>query len=119
MVHAERVSHMILVGGPHFSTLQPGADVQHWQTQSNNMRKRDRQLGSADDARAILRSSYPQFSDEAIEHAIQFNTRTNATGNLEWKYDPVWVADGLRHALDSLSEYAARIRCPILILRAT
>src|SRR5205809_664364 len=42
MVHAaqypERVSRMILVGGPHFSTIQPGADVQHWQTQSNNMR---------------------------------------------------------------------------------
>jgi 2-(acetamidomethylene)succinate hydrolase len=117
--HPQRVSHVILVGGPHYSTLQPGADVDHWQTNSNTMRQRSRHLASAAEAAAVLRASYPHFSDAAIDHAVRFNTRPAAGGGIEWKYEPSWVADGLRHALDDLREYAARIRCPVLMLRAT
>lgn len=116
--HPERVSQLILVGGPHFSTLQQGADVQHWTNQSNTMRQRSRQIASADEARSILRTSYPQFDEAAVEHAFRFNTRSTADGGLEWKFDPGWVADGLTHALDDLSGFADQIRCPVLILRA-
>jgi len=117
--HPERVSHMILVGGPHFSTIQPSADVDHWTGNANAMRQRSKQLPSADAAADILRTSYPRFTEADIQHAVKYNTQPAAGGGLEWKYEPSWVADGLVHALDDLRPYAARIRCPILILRAT
>jgi pimeloyl-ACP methyl ester carboxylesterase len=117
--HPERVSRVILVGGPHFSTLQPGADVQHWQTQSDTMRQRARGAPSAEAAAELLRASYPRFSAAAVQHAVKYNTRPTADGGVEWRFDPAWVADGLMHALDDLRDYAARIRCPVLLLRAT
>jgi pimeloyl-ACP methyl ester carboxylesterase len=117
--HPERVSHMILVGGPHFSTIQPGADVDHWQGNSDAMRHRSRDAGSAEAAAASLRASYPKFTEADVQHAVKYNTRPSAGGGLEWKFEPSWVADGLLHALDDLRGYAARVRCPVLILRAT
>jgi 2-(acetamidomethylene)succinate hydrolase len=116
--HPERVSHVILVGGPHYSTLEAGADVGHWQGNSDSMRQRPRQIGSAAAAADLLRASYPKFTEADIQHAVRFNTRPGASGGLEWKYEPTWVANGLMHALDDLTGYAARIRCPVLILRA-
>ncbi|HEY2594723.1 MAG TPA: alpha/beta hydrolase, partial [Chloroflexota bacterium] len=122
MVHAAkhpgRVSHMILVGGPHYSTIVPGADVEHWTNQSNTMRQRSRKIASAEEAAASLRASYPRFTEADVQHALKYNTRPVAGGGLEWKFEPGWVADGLTHALDDLRGYAAEIRCPILILRA-
>jgi pimeloyl-ACP methyl ester carboxylesterase len=116
--HPARVSRLILVGGPHFSTLQPGADVEHWQTNSTAMRNRSRHLATLEEASTILRTSYPAFSEAAIAHAVRFNTRPASSGGFEWKYNSAWVADGLTHALDDLRDYAAQIRCPVLILRA-
>ncbi len=116
-LHPDRVSDLVLVGGPHFSTLQPGADVAHWQTNASTMRQRQQRMESAEAAAAILRSSYPNFSEAAIQHALQFNTRPVAGGGVEWRFDPAWVAEGLMHALDDLRNYADRIRCPVLILR--
>jgi pimeloyl-ACP methyl ester carboxylesterase len=122
MVHAarypERVSQMILVGGPHYSTIEPGADVGHWTTQSDTMRARSRHVASEAEALEILRTSYPRFTEADLQHALKYNTRPSAGGGLEWKFEPGWVADGLTHALDDLRGYAAQIRCPILILRA-
>jgi pimeloyl-ACP methyl ester carboxylesterase len=117
--HPERVSHLILVGGPHFSTIQPGADVDHWTGNSSAMRQRSRQVASAEVAAESLRTSYPRFTEADVQHALRYNTRPAAGGGVEWKFEPAWVADGLMHALDDLRPYAARIRCPILILRAT
>ena len=115
--HPERVSHVILVGGPHFSTLQAGADVQHWQTQAKNMRERPQRMASADAAAEILRASYPKFTEQDIQHAVQYNTRPLADGGVEWRFEPEWVAKGLDHALDDLRPYAARIKAPVLVLR--
>jgi pimeloyl-ACP methyl ester carboxylesterase len=117
--HPERVSHMILVGGPHFSTIEPGADVAHWTGNSNAMRQRERHIASAEAAADVLRASYPKFTEADVQHAVRYNTQPAAGGGLEWKFEPAWVADGLMHALDDLRPYAARVRCPILILRAT
>jgi pimeloyl-ACP methyl ester carboxylesterase len=110
---------MILVGGPHYSTIAPGADVDHWTNQSNTMRGRSRQVASPGAAIEILRTSYPRFTDADLQHALKYNTRPTAGGGVEWKFEPGWVADGLTHALDDLRGYATEIRCPILILRAT
>ena len=116
--HSERVSHVILVGGPHYSTLEAGADVDHWRGSSDTMRQRPRQIASAATAAELLRASYPRFTEADVQHAVRFNTQPAAGGGLEWKYEPTWVANGLMHALDDLTGYAARIRCPVLILRA-
>ena len=64
------------------------------------MRQRSRRVASADAATAILRASYPNFSEAAIEHALRFNSRPVAGGELEWRFDPAFVAEGLTHALD-------------------
>jgi 2-(acetamidomethylene)succinate hydrolase len=116
--HPERVSRLVLCGGPHYSTLEAGADVAHWQGQADTMRARPRGMASAAEAAALLRASYPRFSEADVQHAVRFNSQPAAGGGLEWKYEPAWVANGLDHALDDLSQYAARIRCPVLILRA-
>ena len=116
--HPERVSQVILVGGPHYSTLEAGADVDHWRGNAGTMRQRPRQIASAAAAAELLRASYPRFTEADIQHALKFNTQPAADGGLEWKYEPTWVANGLMHALDDLTGYAARIQCPVLILRA-
>ena len=116
--HPERVRALILVGGPHYSTLERGADVEYWQNNSRTMRARPKGLASRAAAADLLRTSYPAFSEAAVEHAAQHNTNLEPDGRAEWKYDPEWVADGLLHATDDLTGYAAEIRCPVLILRA-
>ena len=117
-LHPERLHTLLLVGGPHYSTIHPGADVEYWQNNSNSMRVRAKRYDSAEGPRAILRASYPQFTDAAIEHCVRHNTNTLPDGWVEWKYDPPFVADGLTHALDDLRPHAAKVACPTLILRA-
>jgi 2-(acetamidomethylene)succinate hydrolase len=116
-LHPARVSHLILVGGPHFSGLHPGADVEYWQTNTRNTAARPRRQRSATAAVEALRAQYPHFPQAALEHVVEHNTRAVPDGGVEWKYDPAFVADGLTHALDDLRPYAARISCPLLILR--
>jgi pimeloyl-ACP methyl ester carboxylesterase len=77
-----------------------------------------RRQPSAPQAVEAVRAQYPQFSQAALEHVVEHNTRSLPDGGVEWKYDPGFVAEGLRHALDDLRPYAARISCPVLILRA-
>src|SRR3569833_2344427 len=109
-MYPQRVTKLTLVGGPHFSTISPGSDVERWHTSARNLRSRPRRFASAAEARAALEAGYPQFSDEALDHEVRYNTRPTADGGVEWKYDPDWVADGLEHALDDLRPHAARIQ---------
>jgi 2-(acetamidomethylene)succinate hydrolase len=117
-LHPARASHLVLVGGPHYSTIHPSADVEYWQTNARNTAARPRRRPSAEAAIEGVRTQYPQFSQAALEHVVQHNTRPLPDGGVEWKYDPAFVAEGLKHALDDLRPYAARISCPVLILRA-
>ncbi|MBV8085025.1 MAG: alpha/beta hydrolase [Chloroflexi bacterium] len=116
--HPERVRALVLVGGPHYSTLERGADVDYWRSNSDNMRVRPKALANRAGAAELMRKSYPAFSDVAIQHMAEHNTNLRPDGSAEWKYDPKWVADGLLHATDDLTGFAAKIRCPVLILRA-
>ncbi len=116
--HPERVSHLVLVGGPHYSTLHPGADVEYWHNNSARTRARAKSNASREAALAIVRASYPHFNDAMVEHVVQHNTNAMPDGTVEWKYDPAWVADGLMHALDDLRGFAAGVKCPTLLLRA-
>jgi pimeloyl-ACP methyl ester carboxylesterase len=117
-LHPARASHLVLVGGPHYSTIHPGADVEYWQNNARNTAARSRRQPSAAVAIEAVRTQYPQLSQAALEHVVEHNTRRLDDGGVEWKYDPTFVAEGLRHALDDLRPYAARISCPVLILRA-
>jgi 2-(acetamidomethylene)succinate hydrolase len=117
-LHPARVSHLVLVGGPHYSTIHPGADVEYWQNNARNTAARPRRQSSAAAAVEALRTQYPHFTQAALEHVVEHNTRRLDDGAVEWKYDPAFVAEGLKHALDDLRPYAARISCPVLILRA-
>jgi pimeloyl-ACP methyl ester carboxylesterase len=117
-LHPARVSHLVLVGGPHYSTIHPGADVEYWQNNARNTAARPRRQPSPEAAIEAVRTQYPQFSGAALQHVVDHNTRPLPEGGVEWKYDPAFVAEGLRHALDDLRPYAARISCPVLILRA-
>jgi pimeloyl-ACP methyl ester carboxylesterase len=116
--HPERVSHLVLAGGPHYASLVPGSDVEHWRQSAERMRNRPKRVGSVDEARAALRAAAPQLGDAAIEQQLRFSMREAADGTLEWKANGDWVAGGLDHALDDLSGYAKRIECPVLIVRA-
>ena len=53
-----------------------------------------------------------------VDHTLEHNTNRLADGSVEWQFAPEWVADGLLHATDDLRSYAAKIKCPVLILRA-
>jgi pimeloyl-ACP methyl ester carboxylesterase len=116
-LHPARLSHLILVGGPHYSTIHPGADVEYWQNNARNTAARPPRQPTPDAAVEALRTQYPQFSEAALQHVVEHNTRALPDGGVAWKYDPAFVAEGLKHALDDLRPYAARVSCPVLILR--
>jgi pimeloyl-ACP methyl ester carboxylesterase len=116
--HPERVLALALVGGPHFGTIVPGEDVEYWRGQADRMRQRPRRYASLADAREVIRNQYPFYSAAALDHVAQHNTNPLPDGGAEWQYAPEWVADGLLHATDDLRVYAARLKCPVLILRA-
>lgn len=116
-LHPVRVRKLALVGGPHYSTLHAGGDVEYWQNSARTMAARPRRMPSVAAALEVLRAQYPQFSEAALEHAVEHNTRPLADGGVEWRYEPTFVAEGLGHAFDDLRPYAARISCPVLILR--
>jgi pimeloyl-ACP methyl ester carboxylesterase len=116
--HPERVLALALVGGPHFGTIVPGEDVAYWQQQSARMRQRARRYSSLAEARQVIKDQYPFYTDAALDHVAEHNTRALADGGVEWLYEPAWVADGLNHATDDLRSFAAALKCPVLILRA-
>jgi pimeloyl-ACP methyl ester carboxylesterase len=116
--HPERVLALALVGGPHFGTIAPGEDVEYWRGQSERMRQRPRRYASLAEARAVIANQYTYYPDAAVDHVVENNTNPLADGGVEWRYAPEWVADGLLHATDDLREYAAALKCPVLILRA-
>lgn len=114
----QRVSHLILVGGPHYGFLFPDEDWQWWQERAEQMRAMPRRFPSAAEAGAALHAVRPSLTEEALNHIVGHNTNRNPDGSLEWKYDPVLVAEGLAHACDDLTGYVKKLTCPILALRA-
>jgi len=116
--HPERVLALALVGGPHFGTIVPGEDLEYWRGQADKMRQRQRRYASAAEAREVIQTQYPFYSAAMVDHTLEHNTNRLADGSVEWQFAPEWVADGLLHATDDLRSYAAKIKCPVLILRA-
>lgn len=116
--HPERVSHLVLVGGPHYAFLFEGEDLDWWKNRAQEMRTGPRRFPSAAEAMQALHAARPSFSQEALEHVIRYNMNHYPDGSVEWKYDPVHVAEGLEHVPDNLVPYITQLTCPILALRA-
>jgi pimeloyl-ACP methyl ester carboxylesterase len=77
------------------------------------------EFASREEALAYLRSSRGSRETEAsLNHRIDHNMDRVGDG-YRVKYDPVRVAQGLTHMAKDLRAYAARVGCPVLVIRNT
>jgi len=78
------------------------------------------QFASRDEALAYMRSRWPWSPDpeHALEHRIEHNFEHHANGSVSPRYDIVRVSQGLMHLSDNMRPHAAKVECPVLILRA-
>ena len=76
-------------------------------------------FGSREEAMAFLKASRGERETEAsLNHRIDHNMDRTERG-YRVKYDPVRVAQGLTHMAKNLRPYAARVACPVLVVRST
>ncbi|MBV9595892.1 MAG: alpha/beta hydrolase [Chloroflexi bacterium] len=77
------------------------------------------EFASREEAVAFLKGSRGDRETEAsLNHRIEHNMHRVGNG-YRVKYDTVRVAQGLTHMAKDLRAYAARVSCPVLILRST
>jgi pimeloyl-ACP methyl ester carboxylesterase len=70
-------------------------------------------------ALAYLRGSRGERETEAsLNHRLDHNMH-RINGGYKVKYDSVRVAQGLAHMARDLRAYAARVECPVLVVRST
>ena len=118
--HPDRISHLIMVGGPHYISVVP-SDLE--EQESRKRRAQEQQIvqfrfGSVEEALESLRaptSSYRSLSEEVLRHLVTYNMNHNRDGSLEWKWDSNAVAQTLSHIPDDLTPYLGHITCPVLI----
>ena len=79
------------------------------------------EFASEDEALAFMKATHPwtHDPDEGLKHRIKFSFTRRADGTLAMDCDPVRVGQGLMHMADNLRPYAARVRCPVHIFRAS
>jgi pimeloyl-ACP methyl ester carboxylesterase len=76
-------------------------------------------FASREEAMAFLKGSRGGRETEAsLNHRIDHNMDRVGDG-YRVKYDPVRVAQGLTHMAKDLRGYAARVACPVLVVRNT
>ena len=83
------------------------------------MRTSQTEFLSAQAAAEYLRAFRAGDSDESRSHRLQHNTRSLPGGGVALKYDNIRVAQGLTHLAEDLSHYAARVTCPVAIVRGS
>jgi pimeloyl-ACP methyl ester carboxylesterase len=77
------------------------------------------EFASRDEAVAYLKGTRGERETEAsINHRIDHNMHQTESG-YRVKYDTVRVAQGLTHMAKDLRAYAARVDCPVLVVRST
>jgi 2-(acetamidomethylene)succinate hydrolase len=77
-------------------------------------------FNSRDELVAFLRGSRgDRETEESLNHRIEHNFSRSAAGGYRAKYDNVRVAQGLAHMAKDLRGYAARVECPVLVVRST
>jgi pimeloyl-ACP methyl ester carboxylesterase len=114
--HPRQVQYLLLVGGPSYiSLVADAAESERVRMSVEKMRTSPRRFASIVKAKDALRNVRPYLSDAALDHILTYNTNRDAAGEVEWKYDPVAVAEGLAHMPDDLNAYVKRLECPVLI----
>lgn len=118
-LHPERVSHIVLVAGPHYVSLFDSPEDRAQREEGlRRFRESPTRFPSEEEALSSLRASRPFWGERALRHTLRYNTNPLPGGGLEWKYDREAVAQTLSHIPDDLTGYVRRIACPVLIARA-
>jgi pimeloyl-ACP methyl ester carboxylesterase len=118
-VYPSEIEALGLVGGPHISNFFPTRDeVVKVLNASHRMLQSQAEFASRAAALAYLRAFRPRDQESALQHRLEHNFVATAGGVLV-KYDKVRVALGLAHMADDLRKYAARVTCPVAILRGS
>ena len=116
-LYPDEVSHIVLVGGPHYVSLFEVAGERERRTAPTGQVGTPTKFASAYEAQAYLQRARPTWTDEAVRHAVLYNMKHHPDGSVEFKYDPEKVALGLSHIPDNLTGYVRRIACPVLFAR--
>jgi pimeloyl-ACP methyl ester carboxylesterase len=111
------VTHIILVGGPHYASLFEVPAERERRAIEWEQRKPPAKFASAEEARAYLQKRRTTWTDEAVGYAVVHNMNHYPDGSVEFKYDPEKEAITLSHITDNLTKYVQRIRCPVLFAR--
>jgi 2-(acetamidomethylene)succinate hydrolase len=118
--HPDRTIALGLVGGPHLSNLFPTTDaVKGVLASSQRTLAAPTEFPSREAALELLRTSRPRDSEETLQHRLEHNYLSLPGGGVALRCDNVRVALGLAHMADNLRPYAARVHCPVAILRGS
>ncbi|MFC1908637.1 alpha/beta fold hydrolase [Chloroflexota bacterium] len=115
-LHPDKVSHIVLVNGPHYISLfsEPEASARI-NKEAAAIRVSQTTFPSEDEAIKQLSDMYAVRGGEAVlRHDLKYNTNRKPDGSLEWKYDKQSTADALSHIPDNLTSYVKNITCPVL-----
>ncbi len=115
--HPERVSKLVLVGGPHPESF--GATPEMVKANNDKVAKERKALNVFDDEPAALkavRELWPELKEDKVRHVFQYNMKRNTDGTFSFKFDRPKVAEGLDHIVDNLTKYVGSITCPTLFL---
>lgn len=116
--HPDRTIALGLVGGPHLSNFFPTTDaVKSVLASSQRVLVAPTEFPSREAALDSLRASRPNDPDRVLRHRVEHNYVSVPGGGVALRCDNVRVAMGLAHMADNLRPYAARVRCPVAILR--
>ena len=118
--HPDRTIALGLVGGPHLSNFFPTTEaVKSVLASSQRTLTAPIEFPSREVALESLRSARPRDSEKALRHRLEHNYEDLAHGGVALRCDNVRVALGLAHMADNLRPYAARVTCPVAILRGS
>jgi pimeloyl-ACP methyl ester carboxylesterase len=118
--HPERTIALALVGGPHLSNFFPTTEaVKSVLASSQRTLNAPTEFPSRNAALEYLRAARPRDSEAALQHRVEHNYVDLPTGGVALRCDNVRVALGLAHMADNLRPYAARVTCPVAILRGS
>jgi pimeloyl-ACP methyl ester carboxylesterase len=118
--HPEKTIALGLVGGPHLSNFFPTTEaVKSVLASAQRTLTAPVEFASSEAALEFLRTSRPRDSEKALRHRVEHNYVSLPGGGVGLRCDNVRVALGLAHMADNLRPYAARVRCPVAILRGT
>jgi 2-(acetamidomethylene)succinate hydrolase len=116
--HPERTIALGLVGGPHLSNFFPTTEaVTSVLASSQRTLAAPTEFASPEAALDFLRASRPRDAEKALRHRLEHNYVELPAGGVALRCDNIRVALGLAHMADNLRPYAARVRCPVAILR--